>query len=203
MNHTKRDLIIKLETLSRIPKNGKLNLTANDIEIYQNGWIEWFKRWKNGDGREKTIERLNHFFDHVLQTSNDMINCIAINCEDIKDKAEDLNAIATELANSIVGINNLRDTYVDDQKINAQLRFICEQYIAVQYHKIIDSLEHYNKKLVPKLKPDVRDLISTYSPSYKKSPVMIPNIPHSSTSETIPTFSLAKNKADNDETDEE
>lgn len=179
MNHTKRDLIIKLETLSRIPKNGKLNLSANDIEIYQNGWVEWFKRWKSGDGREKTIERLNHFFDHVLQTSNDMITCIQGDpgCDDIKDKAEDLNAIATELANAIVGINNLRDTYIDDQKINAQLRFICEQYIAVQYHKIIDALEHFEKKLIPKLKPDVRDLISSYSPSYKRSPVAQPSVP--------------------------
>ena len=59
MNHTKRDLIIKLETLSRIPKNGRLNLTSNDIEIYQNTWGEWLRRKIYSDGREKTIERLN------------------------------------------------------------------------------------------------------------------------------------------------
>ncbi len=170
MNHIKRDLIIKLETLSRIPKNGKLNFSVNDIEIYQNSWVEWFKRWKSGDGREKTIERLNLFFDHALQTCSDMIDCISIGCDDIRDKAEDLNAIATELANAIVGINNLRDTYIDDQKINSQLRFICEQYIAMQYHKISDALERYDKKLIPKLKPDVRDLIISYSPIYKRSP---------------------------------
>lgn len=177
MNHIKRNLIIKLETLSRIPKNGKLNLTANDIEIFQNSWIEWFKRWKSGDGREKTVERLNSFYDHVLQTSNDMINCIAVRCDDVRDKAEDLSAIATELANSISGINNLRDTYIDDQKINAELRFICEQYITVPFHKIVDALEIYDKKLVPKLKPEVRDLIATYSPSYKRSPIVIPSTP--------------------------
>ena len=30
MNHTKRAIIIKLETMSRIPKNGKLNLLGVD-----------------------------------------------------------------------------------------------------------------------------------------------------------------------------
>ena len=194
MNHTKRDLIIKLETLSRIPKNGRLNLTSNDIEIYQNTWGEWLRRKIYSDSREKTIERLNSFFDHVLQTSNDMINCIAIGCEDIKEKAEDLNAIATELANAIVGINNLRDTYIDDQKIGAQLRFICEQYIAVQYHKIIDALEHYEKRLVPKLKPDVRDLISSYSPSYKRSPA---------TTQPAPVKTPEDMKLDKDDDDDE
>lgn len=174
MNHIKRNLIIKLETLSRIPKNGKLNLSANDIEIYQNNWVEWFKRWKSGDGREKTVERLNSFYDHVLQTSNDMINCISVKCDDIREKAEDLSAIATELANSIIGINNLRDTYIDDQKINAELRFICEQYITVPFHKIVESLELYDHKLTPKLKPEVRDLIAVYSPSYKRSPAKQP-----------------------------
>lgn len=178
MNHTKRDLIIKLETLSRIPKNGRLDLTSGDIEICYYGWTEWLKRKIYRDGKEKTIERLNYFFDHVLQTSNEMINCISTDCDDIKDKAEDLSAIATELANSIVGINNLRDTYVEYQKINAQLRFICEQYIAVQYHKIVDALERYEKRLIPKLKPDVRDLITSYSPSYKKSPAFQSPIPN-------------------------
>ena len=36
--------------------------------------------------------------------------------------------------------------------------------------------EKYEKKLIPKLKPDVRDLVSSYSPSYKRSPLMSPNI---------------------------
>ena len=176
MNHTKREIIIKLETLSRIPKNGKLNLTANDIEIYQNTWGDWFRRWSLGDGRENTVSHLNHFYDHVMLTTDDMMDCIngseidqhqTIGTRDeCRKKANDLSTIALALANSIVGINNLRETYIKDEKTNAQLRFICEQYITLQYHKIIDTLESYNSKLLPRLKSDIKDLINLYSPSF-------------------------------------
>jgi len=209
MNHTKREIIIKLETLSRIPKNGKLNLTANDIEIYQSTMLEWIKRWASGDGRENTVSHLNHFFDHVLLTTDDMIDCISgagpgagSACPDARSvndecrkKANDLSTIALALANSIAGINNLRETYVKDEKTNAHLRFICEQYIALQYHKIIETLESYNIKLMPKPKPDIKDLINQYSPSYKRkqdnSPVIKPVAsPVSAVSSALPPNNL-------------
>lgn len=171
MNHTKRDIIIKLETLSKIPKNGKLNFTSNDIDIYQNTWVEWARRWSNGDGRNNTVDNLNSFFDHIILTTDDMLSYIqdknvSFEC---KNKAYDLSTIALALANSIIGINNLRETYVKDEKIGAQLRFICEQYISIQYHKIIETLETYNNKLVPKLKSDIKDLINSYSPVWQIS----------------------------------
>jgi hypothetical protein len=182
MNHTKRAIIIKLETMSRIPKNGKLNLTANDIEIYQNTMFAWFKRWSSGDGRENTVNHLNQFFDHVLLTTDDMIDCvigsskiITMN-DECKNKADDLSTIGLALANSIAGVNNLRETYIKDEKTNAQLRFICEQCIAIQYHKIIETLESYNPKLIPKLKSDIKDLINLYSPSYKRGQENSPKI---------------------------
>jgi hypothetical protein len=172
MNHTKRDIIIKLETLSRIPKNGKLKLANNEIEIYSNSWIEWLKRWGNGDGRNNTVDHLNSFFDHIILTTDDMMSYIENN-DDAKNKANDLSAIALALANSIIGINNLRETYVKDEKTSAQLRFICEQYISIQYHKISDALDSYNGKLVPKLKSDIKDLINSYSPTWQaRSPVI-------------------------------
>ena len=168
MNHTKREIIIKLETLSKIPKNGKLNLTANDIEIYQNSWADWFKRWSSGDGRNNTITHLNHFFDHVLLTTDDIISCISSEQNDSKSKADDLNTIGIALANCIVGMNNLRETYIKDDKTNAQIRFICEQCIALQFHKRVESLELYDQILVPRPKQDIKDLINLYSPSYKR-----------------------------------
>lgn len=166
MNHTKREIIVKLETLSKIPKNGKLNFTSNDIDIYQNTWIEWVRRWSYGDGRNNTIDNLNNFFDHIILTTDDMIIYVQSKGIDYecKNKANDLSTIALALANSIIGINNLRETYSKDEKINAQLRFICEQYISIQYHKIVEALSEYNSLLVPKLKADIKDLIAFYSP---------------------------------------
>lgn len=179
MDQNNQDLIIKLRILARIPKNGKLNLSSNDIQIYQNTWTEWIKRWKSGDGREKTIECLNRFYNQVLQTTNDIISCLNSNCDDCKDKAENLFLFAIDLANSIDGINNLCDTYVDDHKIYATIQFICRQYIAIQYLKIVDALQAYDKKYSPDLAPGIRDLILRYAPAFKKSPVLQPSTPPS------------------------
>jgi hypothetical protein len=159
MNQTKRDIIIKLETINKIPKGGKLNLVNNEIEIYKNNWYEWIKRTMSKDGRNNTINYLYNFYDHILLISNELMEN-----NNAKNKIVDLISISVSLINSLIGIYNLRFTYLKDEKVGSQLTFIGTHYIIAQFNKINEYINANDSDIdiYKKLNTEIKELILNF-----------------------------------------
>lgn len=73
---------------------------------------------------------MNNFYNQVTSFADSLTS------ENIKD----LQSIADSLAQSLIGVDNLRSTYIGDINVEEQLRYICEHYITALYARIYKIL---------------------------------------------------------------
>jgi hypothetical protein len=155
MNDTMHVLLNKLRVIGKIKENQKLD-TSNGINVYVDGWINWFFRKWNRDNKDEGIRNLRDLYKAFQQSVETVINeSKHSNTESKKSMAIYvlINA-ATELKNSVRGLENLTKTYAAYPTTTAEIDGILKDYVIVTYSSLMDSIPK------DKLTKDLRESIT-------------------------------------------
>lgn len=135
------DTILNLKIISNIKENDKLITTKNIIEIDNPYILQGINRWYNSENRIITIKKLNEICENTFKITEYLIT----NEKEKKDKDyilkynnnEIFQSLIIEMTNSIIGIENLKNTYSKDILISSQLDIIKK--------KMLMKIEKLNK----------------------------------------------------------
>ncbi len=106
----KDELIINLKVLSKLDKNNKLTTKEKFLNLQSSYLLpEAISRWWNGDNRDESLK----FLDNLATKS-------------IKFLKEN-NDLLQNIKESLVGLENLKDTYSKCTQTNARLDVIIEK----------------------------------------------------------------------------
>jgi hypothetical protein len=122
----KDELIINLKVLSQLSKNRKLSTKESFLNLEPNEGItlpESFRRWWRGDSREETLKKL----DNIIVKSVSLL--------------EKHTELRQYLESSIIGLENLKETYTDCTQTRARLDVIIDKL----KRGIIDHNKKHNK----------------------------------------------------------
>ena len=116
----KDELIINLKVLSKLDKNNKLTTKEKFLNLQSSYLLpEALSRWWNGDNRDESLK----FLDNLATKSIKFLN-----------ENDDL---LQNIKESLVGLENLKDTYSKCTQTNARLDVIIE--------KINKGIKEYEK----------------------------------------------------------
>lgn len=106
----KDELIINLKVLSKLDKNNKLTTKEKFLNLQSSYMLpEFLSRWWNGDNRDESLK----FLDNLATKS-------------IKFLKEN-DDLLQNIQESLVGLENLKDTYSKCTQTNARLDVIIEK----------------------------------------------------------------------------
>lgn len=108
----KDELIINLKILSQLEKNRKLITKESYLNLESDNTIqvpESLKRWFRGDSRDESLKKI----DNIIVKAIGMI-----------DKYDDLE---NYLKDSVIGLENLKDTYSKCTQTRARIDVIIEK----------------------------------------------------------------------------
>ena len=147
MENVVHGYLTKLRIISKIPVNGKMDITKNDLNLYDDSVRNWIWRKYHGDCKHNSVKYLTELFKEINAYSDQLIYNIEIECDDnIKHKKYILLVSITEkIKESLVGIRNLIGTYKDYIKVVSVLEcleqdiiipqiIILKDFIPEQYH---------------------------------------------------------------------
>ena len=101
------EIIVNLKIISKIEKGDRLTTTTSFLNIEQTSLIpQCVRRWKQGEGRNETIRKINIVINNALLSKTD-INDYLYDC--------------------ITGITNLQDTYSTDLQTCSRLDTIIDK----------------------------------------------------------------------------
>ena len=143
MDNILHQYLTKLRIISKIPENGRLNTTQNDLDIYYDTFTSWMWRKISGDSKDCTTKYLinlyreiNSFSDQLMHNINSDQNQTSKN-----KKLVMLVSLAEKIKESLTGIRNLIGTYQNYLKIVSLLEYIEHDIIIPQYNTL--------KKFIP------------------------------------------------------
>ena len=127
--------LTKLRIISKIPQNGRLDITNNDLNIYQNSLSNWFLRKIHGDNKHNSTKYLVDLFNEINSFSDQMMYNITIECDDIikLKRIVLLVSLAEKIKESLIGIRHLIDTYKDYLKTVSLLECLEQDIIIPQF----------------------------------------------------------------------
>jgi hypothetical protein len=142
----KDELIINLKVLSKLDKNNKITTKEKFLNLQSSYMLpEALSRWWNGDNRDESLK----FLDNLATKSIKFLN-----------ENDDL---LQNIKESLIGLENLKDTYSKCTQTNARLDVIIEKI-----NKGIQEYEDYKKINDEKLSQsinlkdlDLNDIIET------------------------------------------
>ena len=106
----KDELIINLKVLSKLDKNNKLTTKEKFLNLQSSYFLpEAISRWWNGDNRDESLK----FLDNLATKSIKFLN--------------ENDDIIQNIKESLVGLENLKDTYSKCTQTNARLDVIIEK----------------------------------------------------------------------------
>jgi len=120
----KDELIINLKILSQLEKNRKLITKETYLNLESDNTIqvpEFVKRWFRGDSRDEALKKI----DNIIVKSINLL-----------DKYNDLEQY---LKDSIIGLENLKDTYSKCTQTRARIDVIIEKI-----NKALNLNQNYN-----------------------------------------------------------
>jgi len=105
------EAVINLNILSNLDQNKKLITKETYLNVEVNNFLlpEFLKRWYRGDGRDKSVKKV----DEIVRKSLKILN----------ERPE----IESYLINSVKGIENLKATYSSDVQTVARLNTIIDK----------------------------------------------------------------------------
>ena len=119
----KDELIINLKVLSKLDKNNKITTKEKFLNLQSSYMLpEALSRWWNGDNRDESLK----FLDNLATKSIKFLN-----------ENDDL---LQNIKESLIGLENLKDTYSKCTQTNARLDVIIEKI-----NKGIQEYEDYKK----------------------------------------------------------
>ena len=133
MNNYEQTLL-NLKIISKIPKNGKICKTHNSfgIEIEHNTipFFSALKRFYYGDSRSSAIDHINT----IINNGFELIEQLKISHNNFNQSK--LNSLLFHFEKTIIGLNNLKITYINDMTTSSKLDILIT--------KIFTYIENYN-----------------------------------------------------------
>ena len=135
--------LTKLRIISKIPENGQLDLTNNDLNIYSPGLVSWIHRKMSGDGKINTVGFLRSFYQEIILFTNEIMTSIAMepNRATKRRRYVLLATLAKKIKESQSGFVNLKRTYQNYPKIISMLESIEQDLIETQLRCISAFLQ--------------------------------------------------------------
>jgi len=127
----KDELIINLKVLSKLDKNNKLTTKEKFLNLQSSYMLpEALSRWWNGDNRDESLK----FLDNLATKSIKFLN-----------ENDDL---LQNIKESLVGLENLKDTYSKCTQTNARLDVIIEKINkGIKDYELSNKNEDLNKSI--------------------------------------------------------
>jgi hypothetical protein len=131
--------LTKLRIVSKIPENGQLDLTNNDLNIYSPTLVNWIYRKLQGDGKSNTVAYLKTFYREINGFTTELMKSIEVEQNEVTRNRKTilLASIAEKIKESTMGIDNLMKTYRQWHKIISTLESIQQDIIENQLKMII------------------------------------------------------------------
>jgi hypothetical protein len=118
------DVIDNLKKISETKINEKLIIYNNAIEI-DNRYMQFIARWYYANSRIQTLEFIKKLYKKSLYYYHNLVKFNNHkNDSDSKILTEKLTMITNELNNSIKGLNNLKDTYINDLVFTKEIELL-------------------------------------------------------------------------------
>lgn len=111
-----QDLEHNLNILSTLLVDQKLKIDGSRLNI-EDRWLSFFRRWKCGDGWEKSAVIIQETFDAALQ-----ISALAPPFVKAKESSPPFN-LKTTLATAYKGLEILKQTYLNDKDVKGEGKF--------------------------------------------------------------------------------
>jgi hypothetical protein len=140
--------LTKLRIISKIPENGQLDLTNNDLNIYSPGLVSWIHRKISGDGKINTVGFLRSFYREIILFTDEIMASISMepNRATKRSRYVLLATLAKKIKESQSGFINLKRTYQNYPKIISMLESIEQDLIETQ----LQCISAFLPKAVPK-----------------------------------------------------
>jgi hypothetical protein len=154
MENLIRSHITQLSIISKIPKDGTLEIRDGGFVVYKNTWPEWVYRKLHGTSRIVIMKKLKDFYDDIIQVSNHMMltNSFHIAL---------LESLGDRLEGSIIGLGNMCKYYHDDEEFKSFTMTIVSTQIKPQLASINSYLKNGKKTK--------EAMGRMFSPSFKSS----------------------------------
>lgn len=143
MDNVLHTYLTKLRIISKIPANGKLDITNNDLNIYHDSIVNWILRKFHGDNKNNATKYLTDIYREINLFSDQLMYSIEseLNSATKVKKMNMLVSLAEKIKESLVGIKNLIGTYKEYLKVISVLECLEHDIIMPQYRSI--------KKFIP------------------------------------------------------
>ena len=147
MESVKQKYLTELRIISKIPLNGKLSTTDNDLNIYKDTLSNWLWRKFKGDNKHNTTKYLIVLYSEINLFSEQLMENINSETDENrkKKKINMLVSLTEKIKESLYGIRNLIGTYRDFLKTASMLECL-EQDIIIPQYRILKSFipeEHH------------------------------------------------------------
>lgn len=131
--------LCKLRIIGKIPINGRLDITHNDLNIYYGGLVRWLFRKAYGDNKENATKYLIDLFREINSFSDQLMCNITSEQNEIRKrkKITMLVSLTEKMKESLAGIRNLIGTYKEYLKIVSLLECLEQDLIIPQYRSLI------------------------------------------------------------------
>ena len=86
MDNILHQYLTKLRIISKIPENGRLNTTQNDLDIYYDTFTSWMWRKISGDSKDCTTKYLINLYREINSFSDQLMHNILIKTKHLKIK---------------------------------------------------------------------------------------------------------------------
>jgi hypothetical protein len=142
--------LTKLRIIAKIPENGQLDLTNNDLNIYNSTIVNWIYRKMQGDGKINTVSYLITFYREINTFTTELMKSIVVEQnENVKShKTFLLTSLAEKIKESTIGVGNLVKTYRHYHKIISTLESIQQDIIENQLKNIIMFIPENFKTII-------------------------------------------------------
>lgn len=130
--------LTKLKIISKIPVNGRLDITQNDLNIYEWSIMNWLWRKTYSDSKYNATKYLIDLYREINSFSEQlMLNISSENIGTYRQRKLILLVSLTEkIKQSITGIRNLMGTYKGYLKVVSQLECLEQDIIIPQYNTL-------------------------------------------------------------------
>jgi hypothetical protein len=179
MENIAHNYLTKLRIISKIPENGQLDLTNNDLNIYTPSLVGWIHRKMSGDGKMNTVGFLRSLYQELTTFTNEIMSAaISEPIAAIKRNRYSLLAnIAKKIKESQVGFVRLKQTYSTYPKIISMLESIEQDIIETQLRRISAFLPDSRKLDRPSAEPMPIPSAPSNSPEISRTPPPPANTP--------------------------
>lgn len=127
--------LVNLKIISKIKRDDKLLASGDLLEIDDSQWLfKGLSRWYGKASRKQTLDKINNVINDVFAFIDSTLANELSHISDKKssnilkeDNSEILQKFLIHLNNAVEGLENLKNTYIDDESVISKLDVIIEK----------------------------------------------------------------------------